>query len=311
MRPKQNKKKLVIAITVGVLVSLVLFSQIGGVNKRVQEQIQIANAYKKQLDAERAQKKDATSVDSVQIVVAKSLLLKDTKLTKEMLELKDHKIAALRPEHIKNMDSIVGCTLNVSLNPGEPITTWLLKELQPKTLEVPQGMRAITIPIEYIQGLASYVEIGSKLDLHSASRENTKEKGELIVQNIKVIAFEKKEQPSPVEGQKPIEAISAVTIEVPAAKTAKLVEAMVNGKLQLALRNINDDEIIALPKKAVAQAPPFNPPPSLPTSILPPINMKNINDLPVPAAPPKKPSKPPATVEFIQANVKSEVTFND
>ena len=308
MRPKQNKKKLVIAITVGVVVSLMIFSTLGNYDKKIQEQSQLLNSYKKQLGSAMTQKKEES--DAIQIVVAKSLLLKDTKLTKEMLELKDHKIAALPPGHIKNLDSIVGHTLNTSLNPGEPITTLFLKELQSKTLEVPQGMRAITIPIEYIQGLASYVEIGSKLDLHSASRENAKEKGELIVQNIKVIAFEKKEQPSPVEGQKPIEAISAVTIEVPAAKAAKLVEAMVNGKLQLALRNMHDDEIVKTPKREIIQAPPINPS-SFPTSILPPINMKNINDLPIPAAPPKKPSKPPATVEFIQANVKSEVTFND
>ncbi|OGH96400.1 MAG: Flp pilus assembly protein CpaB [Candidatus Melainabacteria bacterium GWF2_32_7] len=317
MRPKKNKRKLLIAITIGVVVSFIIFSTLGNYNKKLQEQNQLINSLKN--TASSALNKTTSDPDMIKIVVAKKPLASGTKLTKETLDLKEFKITGLPPGHIKNIDSIIGFTLNKNINENDPITTSLLKELQTKTLEIPQGLRAITIPIEYIQGFASYINIGSKLDIVAASRESAEHQGKLIVQNVKIISFEKGEVPSSVEGQKPIETITGITIELPAVQTQKLVEAMVKGKLQLVTRNTHDNEVIKVadkPKPKIeslsrnAELPINFNPPAIPNSMLPPINAKNIGDLPLPATP-KKASKPPQKVELIQANVKSDVTFND
>jgi Flp pilus assembly protein CpaB len=173
-------------------------------------------------------------------------------------------------------------------------------------------MRALTIPIEYIQGLASYITTGTKVDIVSATKSETKESN-LIVQNVEVVSFEMQTRVGGDTGTPPVNSISAVTFQIPAAAIPKVVEAVVKGKIQIATRNNADKEQITVAVKPKPITTSFNAPPikalplPYPTSTfsLPPLNA---SDLPMPAAPPKK-AKPVKKVEFIQANVKTDLSF--
>lgn len=313
MRAKQNKKKLIIAIAAGVFASLIMFSTMGNLNKQIQEQSSLLNKYKKESNNQYSKPIEEAKVI---VVVAKNNLAMGTRLTPEMMEAKPVIASEAGINSIKDMSIILGKTIMENLILGQPITRDMIKEFQNKTLDIPPGMRAITIPAEYIQGYASYMNIGSKIDIILAAK--IEEGSNLIVQNVKIIAFENGIRPQSDTGIPASTTITAITFQVPANSAPKIVEAMVKGKIQVVARNNNDNEHIAIvPKTKKSNStgappiktslPPFPIGASLPS--LDNLN-KGLSGLPAPAAPPKK-TKPPKKVEFIQANVKSDLTFDN
>lgn len=165
---------------------------------------------------------------------------------------------------------------------------------------IPPGMRAVSVRVNEVIGVAGYVLPGTRVDvLATASptdqREDTTTK--VVLTNVAVLAagtrLEKSEDAAPMQ-------VSVVTLIVTPAEAERLTLASTEGKIQLALRNPLDLDSPQTPgvRPAVllgtaAPAPP--PPPQRSAARSRP-------------APPPPPPAPPPTVEVIRGDERSNVT---
>jgi pilus assembly protein CpaB len=109
-------------------------------------------------------------------------------------------------------------------------------------------MRAVSVRVNDVVGVAGFLLPGNRVDVVAAYRERTDTHSETVVQNVKVLAVD---QSASSDKNEPI-VVRAVTLEVSPADAEKLILAEQRGSIQLALRNPLDESIT---KKAVAAAP--------------------------------------------------------
>lgn len=316
MNSSKKKKKLLIAILLAGILSLVIFSQINSLNRKIEEnqkQIEEKNQALRSVKNQNNQIGDALmSLDGqmVQTVVAKENLFSRTKIKPEYLTIKSIKSTSLKGSVFSDPTVLSGKILLNDVPAGSPITS---KDIDTSSFEIPVGMRAITIPMEYIQGLSSYINIGSKIDVVSAVKQESIT-SEIVLQNVKVIAFETASRGSESDSSSSVQSIiTAVTLEIPAKAISRTVSAMANGKVQLISRNDRDNTVVVQAVRRINRAsnsfvnmgggrPVLPPPPNY-------LNPKNFGALPAPDKLGTGISGGGPKVEVIQANVKSEVTF--
>jgi pilus assembly protein CpaB len=118
---------------------------------------------------------------------------------------------------------------------------------------LPSGMRAITLPVDAISGVAGYVFPGDHVDVlfsHSASIGEQSGSGrasvsEVVAANVRVLAVGGRESSTPSsDGSGPASsgsAASSVTLEVSDENVQRIRLAEKNGNLSLSLRSIRDD----------------------------------------------------------------------
>lgn len=313
MYSSSNKRKLFIAILVGILLSLFLNKLINDQKAQVNE---LSSKLKNQNEVILGLKNQSvtgnTSQQSGYVVLAKKDIVPGMLLTPDMLEVKQISPKDVLVGSFNDINTAVGQSVISNIKTGEAITQSNTVKLSSANFNIPVGMRAITIPVEYIQGLGSYINIGSKVDIisTSASKNNTN-KPDIVLQNIKIISFEGSTSPSTLTS--PIGA-TAITFEIPATSAPKLVESMSNGKLQIIVRNNFDNKLIRRNTRSFNNYNISNvsyikklslpPVPQLTTNF----GRTGFSDLPSPAIPLSQPSK---KVEIIQANIKSEVSFDN
>jgi len=113
---------------------------------------------------------------------------------------------------------------------------------------VGENMRAISVRVDDVVGVAGFLLPGNYVDVISAYREGQETLSETVVQNVKVLAVD---QTASDDKNEPV-IVRAVTLEVTPADAERLVLAKQRGAIQLALRNPLDDKLAA---KAHAPAP--------------------------------------------------------
>lgn len=112
---------------------------------------------------------------------------------------------------------------------------------------VGENMRAISVRVDDVVGVAGFLLPGNYVDVISAYREGQETLSETVVQNVKVLAVD---QTASDDKNEPV-IVRAVTLEVTPDDAEKLVLAKQRGAIQLALRNPLDDRLAA---KATAPA---------------------------------------------------------
>ena len=109
---------------------------------------------------------------------------------------------------------------------------------------VGDNMRALTVRVNDVIGVAGFLLPGNRVDVLSSRREdNRRAVTETILQNIKVLAVD---QTATTEQNEPV-IVRAVTLEMTPAQAEVLVKARTEGEIQLTLRN---------PLETVAEAEP-------------------------------------------------------
>jgi pilus assembly protein CpaB len=109
---------------------------------------------------------------------------------------------------------------------------------------VGENMRALTVRVNDVIGVAGFLLPGNRVDVLSSRREgNSRAVTETILQNIKVLAVD---QTATTEKNEPV-IVRAVTLEMTPAQAEILVKARTEGEIQLTLRN---------PLEVVAEAEP-------------------------------------------------------
>ncbi len=170
-----------------------------------------------------------------------------TKINKEQLKLVPYLKETLPPGYFSDLNQLEGRVIILPLKTNEPV---LETKLAPASVTaggmaavVKTGKRAIAVKGDKVIGLAGLIRPGNVVDV-LVSIEDPRDKKQVtkvILENILVLATgseiqkNEKGEPSPVD---------VFTLEVTPEEGEKLSLGANEGKLQLALRNAMDTEII-------------------------------------------------------------------
>jgi pilus assembly protein CpaB len=123
---------------------------------------------------------------------------------------------------------------------------------------VADNMRAVSVRVNDVVGVAGFLLPGNRVDVVAAYRERQDVLSETVVQNVKVLAID---QSASSDKNEPV-VVRAVTLEVTPADAEKLILAEQRGSIQLALRNPLDEKVTAKAAKAAPVVQTKAPPPT-------------------------------------------------
>ena len=212
-----------------------------------------------------AQVEQKPQVESVQIVVAASQLKYGNKLRREHLRLVDWPVSAVPEGSFRSIEDLLGAEKKVgkdgkefeviedrvvlrAIEINEPILTSKVTGFGGRaslsTLITP-GMRATTIRVNDVNGVAGFVLPGDRVDI-LLTRGGKRGGGgglttDIMLQNMKVLGID---QDANEDRSKPA-VVRAVTLEVTTLQAQKLTLAQKVGTLSLALRHVNTVGAIA------------------------------------------------------------------
>jgi len=125
---------------------------------------------------------------------------------------------------------------------------------------VAENMRAVSVRVNDVVGVAGFLLPGNRVDVVTAYRDGQQTRSETVIQNVKVLAVDQTASP---EKDEPV-VVRAVTLEVTPADAEKLVLAEERGVIQLALRNPLDATVVAMRSHA---PPPVTAAPASPAPV--------------------------------------------
>ena len=160
----------------------------------------------------------------------------------------------------KSIDEVIGKVSTTNISRGEILVTERFRTHKTgSTLAalVNPNMRAVTVRVDDVIGVAGFLLPGNTVDI-LASRRNGQNRAitETILKNIKVLAVD---QTAAAESNEPV-IVRAVTLEMLPRQAEILFQARTEGKIQLTLRNPLEAEPEVKPpppkKRVVARRAP-------------------------------------------------------
>jgi pilus assembly protein CpaB len=101
---------------------------------------------------------------------------------------------------------------------------------------IPNGMRAISVKVNEVIGVAGFVVPGTRVDVVATVRRPTDARARVIVSNVQVLTAGTRYDQEKVKDAKPIPS-TVVTLVVAPAQAEKIALASAEGQLTLMLRN--------------------------------------------------------------------------
>src|SRR5687767_1257846 len=189
---------------------------------------------------------EAAQAQTVQIVAAATPLKFGDRLAKENLRLVDWPTGSVPEGTFRSIDELLGPEPRVALQaiqPNEPILTNKVTgpgQRASLSAVISSGMRAMTIRVNDVHGVAGFVLPGDRVDI-LLTRMVVKDQPvtHVLLQNVKVLGID---QRSEQQNNKP-DVVKAVTIEVTTEQTQKITLAAQVGRLSLALRDVSNVEL--------------------------------------------------------------------
>jgi pilus assembly protein CpaB len=252
--------------------------------------------------------RQATAVQPVrtqQIVVATIPLPLGTRLDSSNIRLMPWPGDTLVPGMLTTVESAQGRAVMTPVAANEMI---LGSKLAPREAgaglpaTIPEGMRAISVAVNEVIGVAGFVTPGTSVDvlvtgqIPGATQSGAQYVTRTILENIRILAAGQKIEQD--KDGKP-QTVAVVTLLVTPKDAATLAMASTEGKIQLALRNTIDGK--TPDPTPVLQATVFGS--GAPPPVAPPTGRRVVVQKPV-AAPP-----PPYTVEIIIGGKRESKSF--
>ena len=182
------------------------------------------------------------------VVMASMKIPYGTKVEAQHLKVINMPQEAVPENTYRATTDVLGWVATQTVLPGEILIKERFTEhLGGSTLSalVGSSMRALTVRVDDVVGVAGFLLPGNYVDVVSARRVDQSAVAKTIVQNVKVLAVD---QTSATDKNEPI-IVRAVTLEVTPAQAENIAKASQEGKIQLTLRNPNDQRVVeeALP----------------------------------------------------------------
>src|SRR5688500_14507260 len=189
---------------------------------------------------------EAQQARVVKLVAAGAALKFGDRLAKEHLRPSDWPAGSVPAGTFKSVDELLEPQARVALQAIQPNELILVSKVtgpgQRASLSavITSGMRAMTIRVNDVLGVAGFVLPGDRIDL-MLTREIIKEQPitDVLLQNVKVLGID---QRSEQQNNKP-DVVKAVTIEVTTEQAQKITLAARVGTLSLALRDVSNVEL--------------------------------------------------------------------
>lgn len=180
--------------------------------------------------------------NTVQVVTAAQTISANTLITENMLALKEVPQEAVLPGAITKMADATGKTVKADIYQGEQLITEKLilpGDSNNGTLaySIHSGMRAITISVDAITGIAGMIHPSDKIDLMGEFDYKGNVYTDLVEENINVLAVDNNKSPTNAVGDGSIVAYSTLTLEVTPAQAMEISMAAHSGTLRAVLRS--------------------------------------------------------------------------
>lgn len=174
--------------------------------------------------------------DSISVVLASQPIPARTKLTKEMLAVKRMPRTYAFHGSINSLDEAVGKVTTVPLAAGEPVLRSVLAIEENKSglsFHIPDGMRALTLSVGEVTGLAGRLKVGDRIDIVAFFPKDIagSDKVMTVLENISILALGKENNSG--KGEK---GYNSVTLALSPLQAATLSLAQEVGKIQVLLR---------------------------------------------------------------------------
>jgi pilus assembly protein CpaB len=181
------------------------------------------------------------------IVVAARDLPAGTIVRREDLESIEWPGGAVPEGFNSELGEVVGRGLIVEVRENEPMLDWKLADKEAgggMTITIPEGMRAVSVEVDEVVGVAGFVLPGTRVDVLATVMPGTDRRQtttRIILQNIRAVAADQRYQQE-IEGEP--QYVTVVTLLVTPEEAEVLTLAATEGRIQLALRNTLDvDEV--------------------------------------------------------------------
>jgi len=205
----------------------------------------------------------AEEVETVTVVAADIAIPFGTKVATRHLKTLSMPVEFVPPGSFTNIEEVVDRVAVQPIVAGEILMHGRFTESEDgSTLAalVSEKMRAVTVRVDDVIGVAGFLLPGNRVDVLAARREDGRRAtAETILRDVKVLAVD---QTAASEKNEPV-IVRAVTLEVNPTQAEILVKSKEEGSIQLTLRNPLDDEVyvaIEAPKpepvRHVAAPPP-------------------------------------------------------
>ncbi|PSJ46936.1 Flp pilus assembly protein CpaB [Zobellella taiwanensis] len=178
---------------------------------------------------------------STQVVVAAVDLMPGAPIEPLHIQLKDIDTRLVPPGALTSLEQAQNMVAKNNLYRGDVLRMERLAPIgEGSTLSVllEPGMRAVTVRVNDVIGVAGFLLPGNRVDILFTEGSATR----TVLKNLKVLAVD---QTQHTDENRP-KLVRAVTLEVNPEQAERLVNASSNGRIQLALRNPNDDRDLAL-----------------------------------------------------------------
>jgi pilus assembly protein CpaB len=190
------------------------------------------------------------------VVVASRDLKVEESLKADMVKVVKMVKSAVPPNSFSSFKDVEDRWVNMSMVEGDAIVE---KKLGPKGTppgmvnNIPKGLRALSIDVTEQTGVSGFILPGHRVDVFRFENSQSKDKelhGEIILQDVLVLAanqmFTRPEERAIVS--------RTVTLAVSPENVSVLVEARAKGPLSLALRGVNDHDVVPqLAKKSLTE----------------------------------------------------------
>lgn len=240
-------------------------------------------------------------------VVAKRELPLGTLITKEDVKLVPWPSSDPLPGGFHKIEQVVDRGLVVPVMENEPLSESKLAPIEagaglPPT--IPAGMRAISVKVNEVIGVAGFTVPGTRVDVLAMVRSNNESMSRIVVSNVLVLTSGTKyDQDEARKDGKPMKT-TVVTLAVTPPDAERIALAATDGQIILALRNPLDQAVAqtsGIRTTALMVSTPATPP------VVKTVANRKVAVAVAPviaAAPPSK-----YTVEAIRASKRSEETI--
>lgn len=145
---------------------------------------------------------------------------------------------------------------------GEPILQSRISGRASLSANLPPDMRAVSIPVNQVSGVAGFVLPGDVVDVMLTREETTV----MLLENVLVLAIDRRSNEQETEPA----VVDTATLQVDPVSAQRLTLARQVGSLSLALRNVENQEVGPRPRITVSNLGYFAPPPSRARAASPP-----------------------------------------
>lgn len=289
MRNNKTTIKIILALIVAFLATLISYNVFNNLQSQVSEKEKLIEVMQK------------TQADNRKETYAYAVATADLKsgqiVSDEDVDFKQ--FDTMNSDAFENRSDVVNKILLKNISSGEVFTTAHIAKISNDDVTLKDGYRALTLPSDNFQGRSDTMTPGTFIDICSSSSDSS-----WVLEHIKIMSFENNGKSSVSDKTVTINNASAITFEVPVDNITDFISNISKGKLVLVARGQNDKKIYHKTPKPTYNdysVGAYSELPNLPKSV----PIKNLSGLPEPFSPDiQQPS-----VEVIEANVKSKVTF--